>query len=165
MLKLERLTGTALTLVVIGFALAGVALALDNSRSLWPDWLKNDWVRVEQDALKYSGGQVAGILKVESQRNQPFGLVLGSSTADCGLDTNLLENTTTPRRQWFRLSSFNTSTHELEILAGLAFGNGLKPDVLLLCMDAWMLARSPTGNGRVKLTHLGAKWSRKSDPP
>jgi hypothetical protein len=21
------------------------------------------------------------------------------------------------------------------------------------------------GNGRVKLTHLGAKWSRKSDPP
>jgi hypothetical protein len=38
---------------------------------------------------------------------------------------------------------------------------GVRLGVYSMLAAVW----TSTGNGRVKLTHLGAKWARKSDPP
>jgi hypothetical protein len=100
--------------------------------------------------MERSGAQVAGVeLQMRRQgldRQPPFGVVLGQSTALRGIDPGILEQQHDPNTPWLLLNGFGGSFVKLNYYAQPLLASHLRPRVIVLALHETMLAGQGTNN-------------------
>jgi hypothetical protein len=143
----SRLRGT---LVVAAAALAaGWLLSALLLASIGP---RPSWLRPREDPLGWehaglAGRKVAGVVS-ECQRGEEgagarLGVLLGRSTLREGLDPAILEKAGPPGFRWLSLYGSGGSFIYLEDPAWVLFASGLRPAVVLVAINPYMLAGRP----------------------
>ncbi len=153
-MDLRRLGGIVVVSVGVVLGLCAYRALLAASRPCWPVWLRNDWATKQLDSYRMAGGQLAGLVRQGVPSGHPVGVLLGASALTCGINPALLASSLAgsapgtgqaaakvPER-WVRLVGTGASTCELEGITRLMLESGIRPAVLVVALEAKMLARS-----------------------
>jgi hypothetical protein len=143
MLDIQRLRGIAVVIGGVAAAMAVICSLLALSIGLAPlALLGNDWPTYTLVSYERSGKRVSGVLRQGLDRSRGFGLILGASTLECGVNPALLGPDSEMPLRWLSLSGKGTTASDLEGMADLAFREGLRPEMLALAVNPSMAACS-----------------------
>jgi hypothetical protein len=144
MFDLARLRGTALALASVALGLGLLAAALRWATDRRPGWFPSMPSKMDVGALERVGGRVA--LAARDIRRDPrlggrLGVILGSSTMQAALRPDLLtvEGEDGPVR-WLNLCGPDAGLVDLERVARLLDGGGVRPSVAVVGINLGMLA-------------------------
>jgi hypothetical protein len=140
---LRRLRGVLTMLSFLALTLGACSAVLSLTIGRDPrTFLGSDWPSYTLISHQNAGSQVSGVLKEGPRPGTRVGILLGSSTLECGVDpTALGEGTSMPWR-WVSLCGKGTTTAVLEKMGEKWFKSRLRPEVLVLAVNLGMLAQA-----------------------
>jgi hypothetical protein len=145
----RRLAGTFSALALVTAFLAAFAGVLRPVVGGRPSWLPASDPTMEPAAFKEAAGRVAGVLHSDKARGGPpsgrrIGVLLGTSTLQCGIDPVLLGSTSKTdgsRIDWLSLHAITANPADLEWITHRILDD-LTPSVVVLAINPGTLARS-----------------------
>jgi hypothetical protein len=143
MIDVQRVRGSAAALGSLAVAMVAVCSMLALSIGLAPlSLLGNDWPTYTLVSHERTGKRLSGVLRDGLPPGSRFGVMLGASTLECGVNPALLGPDGEMPLRWLSLSGKGTTDVDLEGMAELVFREGLRPEILVLALHPSMAACS-----------------------
>jgi hypothetical protein len=106
-------------------------------------WLPHGDYPADRSVLTSAGGRIAGaerdLRRVGADHKERFGVLLGQSTLECGIDPAGLDAQDGLTYRWLNLYGEGGSVHKIDDLARLLFAVGPKPDLAVIAVNPYML--------------------------
>jgi hypothetical protein len=159
MVSLSRYRGVFLIVCALLVAVACVDLTLTCALGSVSRWLPNGEAPSDLKVLKAMGGILSGIV-AESKpvgigTKTPLGILLGQSTLGAAVDPEVLEKNDGLAMRWLNLHGWGGSVNHIRDRAELLFLSGIKPDVVVIGINPYMLVGH---NFEVTNTPAGSRW-------
>ncbi len=143
MIELARYRGFALAGLALALALALVDLGLSALVGPASRWLPHGEYPVDRSTVTFAGQRVVGadrdLRRAGTEPSTGLGLLLGQSTLECGVVAAVLEADDGLALRWLNLYGEGGSIHKIDELADLVFAGGIRPAVVVLAINPYML--------------------------
>jgi hypothetical protein len=143
MFQPSRYRGVALVAIGIVIALGCLDAALTAAVGFTGRFLPNGESPTDGSVYTDTGARIARLLSEPRGTNAgagaPLGILFGQSTLGSGVDARVLEENDDSELRWANLNGWGGSINRTRDIADLFFASGLKPDVVLLCINPYML--------------------------
>jgi hypothetical protein len=124
-------------------ATAAICLALAMTIGLAPlALLGNDWSTYTLISRERTGKRISGALHEKTGLRTRFGVIVGASTLECGVNPSLLGPDSEIPLRWLSLSGRASTATDMEAMAESVFQEGLRPEVLILAINPTLVARA-----------------------
>jgi hypothetical protein len=142
-IELARYRGLALAVLALGLALGLVDLGLTAGVGPTSRWLPHGEYPVDRSMITFAGRRLVGVdrdlRRTGTEPSTGLGLLLGQSTLECGVDAAVLEADDGTALRWLNLFGEGGSIHKIDELAALVFAGGIRPAVVVLAINPYML--------------------------
>ncbi len=141
MIQISRYRGLAVVLVALGLMLVLLDVGLSATVGFTGRFLPDGESATDSSVFKAVWARIVPLLLPgeRSDPAKPLGLLFGQSTLGAGIDARLLDEADGLPIRWANLHGWGGSINRTRDLVNLAFISGLKPDVVLFCVNPYML--------------------------
>ena len=143
MIDLRRYRGIAIGAAGLLVALVAVDATLTAAVGPASRWLPHGDYPADRSILAAGGGRIAGaardLRRDGADPRQRFGVLLGQSTLECGIDPAGLDAQDGLPYRWLNLFGEGGSVHKIDDLARLLFAVGPRPDLAVIAVNPYML--------------------------
>jgi hypothetical protein len=148
-IELARYRGLALSGLALALALALVDLGLTALVGPASRWLPNGEYPADRSMITLAGRRLVGVerdlRRAGAEPSAGLGLLLGQSTLECGVDAAVLEADDGLALRWLNLFGEGGSIHKIDELADLVFAGGIRPAVVALAINPYMIVGNDYG--------------------
>lgn len=143
MISIARYRGPVSVAMGLGLALVLLDVGLTATVGFAGRFLPDGETATDDSVYKATWGKIARMLAaVESPgggTRVPYGVMFGQSTLGAGIDAAMLEKHDGLPLRWFNLHGWGGSVNRTRDLVDLAYASDMKPGVVLICINPYML--------------------------
>jgi hypothetical protein len=140
-LELVRYRGIALVMGGILAAVVMVDAGLNATVGLTARWLPYHEYPTDTSVFDATGGKIVAAMASErvQGRDRPLGVLFGQSTVGAAVDPRIMEHDVQPPMRWANLHGWGGSLNRTLDLSDMTLLSGLKPSVVVLGINPYML--------------------------